>query len=89
MTTGRIIGLIFLVGAAIYALQLAIVAVLIVGLVFRTKTTIALMALLALFAHPLIGGAILAVLIAISLFLKNKENKEKAFLLAIDDPDQE
>lgn len=83
----QIVGLILLVALLIYAFQLAVILLLLAGLIFRTKETVGLLLILAIFAgfaaYPVIGFALLAALL-IYLFLKNGRRKPTP-----DDPDQE
>lgn len=67
----QIIGMILLVGLFIYAFQLAVVLLLLAGLIFRTKETIGLIVILALFAglaaFPVAGFASLAAFIVAAI----------------------
>lgn len=75
----QLIGIILLIGFAMFALQVAILLLLLAGLIFRTKETVGLIAILAIIAgftaQPLIATGVVIVLIAISLYFKNKEKK--------------
>lgn len=60
-----------------FALKVAILLLFLAGLIFRTKKTIGLILILAIFAgfraHPFICIAIIAVLLSVSLYFKRKE----------------
>jgi hypothetical protein len=75
----QLIGIILLIGFAMFAFQVAILLLLLAGLIFRTKETVGLIAILAIIAgftaQPLIATGVVIVLIAISLYFKNKEKK--------------
>lgn len=68
----------FLLAALLaFALKIAIILLFLAGLIFRTKETIGLIAIMAAIAgfnaHPAIGVIIIIVLIAASMHLKKKE----------------
>lgn len=75
----QLLGMLLLAALAIYALQLAIVVVIIAGFIFRPRQTLGFFLICGIItgftAHPLIGVTMLAVLVAISLYFKNKEKK--------------
>jgi hypothetical protein len=70
----QILGLILLVALFIYAFQLALILLILAGLIFRTKETVGLLLILAIFAgfaaYPLMGTGMLAALL-LYLFVKN------------------
>ena len=74
----KILGILLLIGAFIVAVKVALALLLLAGLIFRTKETISLIAILAAIAgfnaHPAIGITIIIVLIAASFLLKKKED---------------
>lgn len=76
----QVLGFILLVGVAVFAIQLAIALLLVAGLIFRTKETIGLIAILAVFAgfraHPGIGISLIVLAVLISLYFKGKELNE-------------
>lgn len=81
--------MILLVALVIYAFQLAVILLLLAGLIFRTKETVGLILILAVFAgfsaYPLVGcGLVVALLLY--LFVKNGQRKHDA--TAPDDPAQ-
>lgn len=75
---------------ALAVIKAVIVALIIAGLIFRTKETIGLLLILGLFAliaaHPVLGLAATAGVITIGVIYKNREDKSA---LPIEDPDQE
>ena len=83
----QIVGLILLVALFIYAFQLALILLVLAGLIFRTKETVGLILILAIFAglaaYPVIGFGLLAALL-LYLFVKNGRRKPTP-----DDPDDE
>ena len=87
----RIVGFILLAALAIYALQLALLVVLLAGLIFRTKETVGLLLFFGTLGvitnYPLQCLAVAGVGILISLYFKRKERV--AVAKALDDPDQE
>jgi ABC-type transport system involved in multi-copper enzyme maturation permease subunit len=87
----RIVGFILLAALAIYALQLALVVLLLAGLIFRTKETVGLLLVFGtlgmITSYPLQFLAVAGVGIFISLYFKRKE--KVALEKALDDPDQE
>ncbi len=90
MTLTRLILAIFAFALAMVVIKMIIVALVIAGLIFRTKETIGLLligGLLTLIAaQPLLGLGITAALITTGVVLKNRERKAE---LALEDPDQE
>ncbi len=76
----QIISAILLVGFAIFAFRLAILLILIAGLIFRTKETIFLICLFAAIAafnaNPIIGSAVVIVIIGIAIYRANKKPPE-------------
>lgn len=68
------------------AFKLALILLFLAGLIFRTKETIGLIAILAIFAgfaaQPLITSGVVAALVALSLYFKRKEKRRS------NDPDQ-
>jgi len=86
----QIVGAILLIGLFIYAFQLALILLIVAGLIFRTKETVGLLLILAIFAGlraaPLVGLGLL-VLFVVAAIVKavKKAPKEKA----IDGPEQE
>lgn len=87
----RIVGFILLAALSIYALQLALVVLLLAGLIFRTKETVGLLLVFGTLGvitkYPLQCLAVAGVGIFISLYFKRKE--KAAVAKALDDPDQE
>lgn len=90
----QIIVAILAIGALVFLTKIAILLLFLAGLIFRTKETIGLIAVLAVFAgfraHPLIGIGLIAVLLPISLYFKRKEkaataDEEKVALPSPDD----
>lgn len=81
---------IFALAMIMAAIKLAIVALIIGGLIFRTKETIGLLVLGGLFtliaAHPIAGLSVLAGTITIGVILKERECRKAQ---ALDDPAQE
>lgn len=75
---------------AIAFIKLAIIALVIAGLIFRTKETLGLLfigGLLTLIAaHPILGLGAVAVTITIGVIMKKREERQ---VKALDDPDQE
>ena len=67
------------------AIKAAIMLLLLAGLIFRTKETVGLIAIMAVFAgfsaHPGIGVAMLVIAVATSLFFKRREAKGAGKLL--------
>ena len=78
----QLLGVILLIGLAVFAFKVAILLLFLAGLIFRTKETVGLIAILAVIAgfsaHPLIGIGIIAVLVPISLYFKRKEKAASA-----------
>jgi len=70
----QILAVILLVALFIYAFQLALILLILAGLIFRTKETVGLLLILAIFAgfaaYPLIGSGLLAALL-LYLTVKN------------------
>lgn len=75
---------------AITFIQLAIVALVIAGLVFRTRETVGLLLFFGVFAlvrlEPLIGLGVIAATLALAVSIARCDAR---FAKAIDDPDQE
>lgn len=73
----QVILALLLIAMAVVALKVAILLLLLAGLIFRTKETVGLIVILALFAgfnaHPGIGLTMLAVLAIIALFRNAKK----------------
>lgn len=73
----QFLGFILLIGLAIFAVKLAILFLLVAGLIFKTKETIGLITILAVFAgfnaHPGIGIGLIVLVLLISLYFKGKE----------------
>lgn len=73
----QLLGFIALVAVAVFAIKLAILLLLLAGLVFRTKETVGLITILAIFAgfsaHPALGAGLLVLAILVSLYFKRKE----------------
>lgn len=75
---------------AMAVIKMIIVALVLAGLLFRTKETLGLLligGLLTLIAaHPILGLIALAAVITIGVIMKKREDRE---IKALDDPDQE
>lgn len=75
----QLIGALLLIAVAIVAVKVAILLLLLAGLIFRTKETIGLITVLAIFAgfsaHPALGAGLLALAILVSLYFKRKEGR--------------
>lgn len=73
----QFLGFILLVGLAIFAIKLAFLFLLLAGLIFKTKETIGLVTILAIFAgfraHPGIGIGLIVIAVLVSLYFKGKE----------------
>lgn len=78
----QLLGIILLIGLAVFALKLAILFFLLAGLIFRTKETIGLILIFAILAgfrtYPLPCIAIIAVLLPVSIYLKRREKNSAA-----------
>jgi hypothetical protein len=77
VTAMRIIGLLLLACLAIYALQIALVLLILAGLIFRTKETIGLMlvfgALALISKYPVPCLALAAACLVFSLYKKKRD----------------
>lgn len=75
----QFIGFLMLIAVAVVAFKLAILLLLLAGLIFRTKETVGLITILAIFAgfsaHPAIGAGLLILAILVSLYFKRKERQ--------------
>lgn len=75
---------------AMAVIKMIIVALVLAGLIFRTKETLGLLligGLLTLIAaHPILGPTALAAVITIGVIMKQREDRE---VKALDVPDQE
>lgn len=75
----QVLGFLLLVGLAIVAIKLALLFLLLAGLIFRTKETVGLITILAIFAgfsaHPALGAGLLVLAILVSLHFKRKEGQ--------------
>jgi hypothetical protein len=73
----EVVTFILLAALLTVAIKVAIVLLFLAGLIFRTKETVGLIAILAAIAgfnaHPALGVVIIIVLIAASMHLKKKE----------------
>lgn len=82
----QLLAAIVAIGLFVFAVKVAIVLLFLAGLIFRTKETVGLIAILATFAgfaaQPLIASGVVAALVALSLYFKRKEQRRS------DDPDQ-
>ena len=78
----QIVVAILAIGALVFLTKVAILLLFLAGLIFRTKETVGLIAILAVIAgfsaHPLIGIGLIAVLVPISLYFKRKEKAAAA-----------
>lgn len=74
----RIIGALLLVGLIVVAVKVAILLLFLAGLIFRTKETIGLIAILAVFAllakYPVAGFALIGVLVLIAIIRAAKSS---------------
>lgn len=72
----RIIGFLLLFGAVVVAIKVAIVLLFLAGLIFRTKETLGLIAVLMVLAgfsaHPAIGFSLVGAICLISLYRSSK-----------------
>jgi uncharacterized membrane protein len=75
---------IILIGLVIFAVKVAILLLLLAGLIFRTKETIGLIGILAVFAglaaYPLIGSVLLVIFVLVAIYRAiNKPDDDEDF----------
>ena len=90
MTVTRLLLAIVALSMAIAFVHLAIMALIIAGLIFRTKETLVLLfvgsALTLIAAHPIVASSAIAATIVAVVLVKGHEQRQ---LKMIEDPDQE
>lgn len=64
----EILTILLLAALLTVALKVALILMILAGLIFRTRETVGLIVILAIFAHPGIGFAIVAVIVVIAVY---------------------
>jgi len=72
----EILTILLLAALLTVALKVALILLILAGLIFRTRETVGLIVILAIFAHPGIGFAIVAVIVAITVYRSVSEQPE-------------